>query len=371
MSNDSAPLEEPGKNPLLLIGGAALGVLLGAFVVVVLILQSFGSNQACNPGALTIDPASVPEGPVAGYGHEQLVNAAIIAKVAADRQLPAKAQLIGIMTSMGESTLNNIDYGDDLYGVTNPDGSLTCSLGLFQQQWCIGWGTKEEVMDPVYAAGAFFDRLVTVEAWESMAPTIAINTVQGNADPQYYAQFETDANEILTAIAGAKSSVGGGGCGASGEWVPTIDMATPGLMLTDFYGTRDASINGSVYLHAGIDFSAATGTPILAVADGTVTDAVAVDNGGWGISVSVEHADGTVTNYLHLSQVLVQVGQTVTAGQPVGALGNSGSSTGPHLDFRMTVGGEYVDPIPFMQARGVDYCTLPVGGGLTTSNTCA
>lgn len=370
MSSESSPMEEPGKNPLLLIGGAALGAVLAIVVVAVMVLQAIGGNQACNPGALTINPASVPAGPIAGYEHEQLVNAAIIAKVAADKGLPAKAQLIGIMTSMGESSLVNVTYGDDLIGVTNPDGTLTCSLGLFQQQWCLGWGTKEQVMDPVYAAGAFFDRLVGVESWESLAPTIAINRVQGNADPQHYAEFETVANEILTAVAGAQAGAGGA-CGATGEWSPVIDMATPGLALSDFFGLRDSSISGYEYLHAGLDFSAAEGTPILAASAGTVTEAVTSDNGGWGLSVSVQHADGEVTNYLHMSQVLVVKGAQVTAGQPIGALGNTGSSTGPHLDVRMTVGGEYVDPIPFMKARGVEYCALPVLGGLTTPNTCA
>lgn len=82
------------------LGGAGV-LLLGLFIVVVLMFNSFGNRQACNPAATVVDPKSVPAGPVSGYGHDQLVNAAIIAKVAADRGLPARAQLIGIMTSMG------------------------------------------------------------------------------------------------------------------------------------------------------------------------------------------------------------------------------------------------------------------------------
>ncbi|WP_282860560.1 hypothetical protein, partial [Pseudoclavibacter helvolus] len=65
MSSESSPMEEPGKNPLLLIGGAALGAVLAIVVVAVMVLQAIGGNQACNPGALTINPASGPAGPPA------------------------------------------------------------------------------------------------------------------------------------------------------------------------------------------------------------------------------------------------------------------------------------------------------------------
>ncbi len=66
------------------------GVVIGGFVVLVLFLDALGASAACSPSAAVIDPESVPEGPIAGYGHEQLVNAATIAQVAADKQLPAR-----------------------------------------------------------------------------------------------------------------------------------------------------------------------------------------------------------------------------------------------------------------------------------------
>lgn len=346
---------------------AGLGVLLLSVLVVgVLFLDSMGTQQACNPAAAIIDPESVPEGPVAGYGNAQLVNAAIIAKVAADRDLPARAQLIGIMTAMGESSLVNVDYGDDINGVVNPDGTATCSLGLFQQQWCLGWGTRDQVMDPAYAAGAFFDRLVKVEGWEDLAPTIAINRIQRNADPFHYAGYETAAGEIIEAIGGARPA----SCGASGEWVPAVSLDTPGLMISDWFGIRDSTITGKVWLNSGLDLAASTGTPIQAAGAGTVISAVRSDDSDLGLNVKVDHGDGIETWYLHLSEVLVSEGDKVTAGQVIGAMGTTGLSTGTHLHLTTVVDGERVDPIPFMKARGIDYCVLPQSTNPTTTNTC-
>lgn len=350
------------------LGGAGV-LLLGLFMVVVLMFNSWGDRQACNAAASVVDPKSVPAGPVSGYGHDQLVNAAIIAKVAADRGLPARAQLIGIMTSMGESSLVNIGYGDDINGVTNPDGTATCSLGLFQQQWCLGWGTRDQVMDPGYAAGAFFDRLAGIAGWESMEPTLAINRVQRNSDPYHYAKFESTANEILAALGGVKP--GSGGCGGNGEWQSPINANTPGLQIEDFYGMRSAELFGHEYLHTGLDLGGApVGMPILAASSGTVDHVSTVDQNDEGINVRVKHADGSETRYLHLSQTLVREGDKVSAGTPIGALGNTGLSTGPHLHFGVWVDGSPVDPIPFTRARGLDLCTLPIGNNLTVANTC-
>ncbi|MFX8899296.1 hypothetical protein ABTN01_19435, partial [Acinetobacter baumannii] len=68
-------------------------------------------------------------------------------------------QTIGVMTAMGESSLRNIDYGDwETGGVTNPDGTRTTSIGLFQQQ--NGWGSREERLDPYIASTKFFQAMI-------------------------------------------------------------------------------------------------------------------------------------------------------------------------------------------------------------------
>lgn len=103
--------------------------------------------------------------------------------------------------------------------------------------------------------------------------------------------------------------------------------------------------------HTGIDLAAGTGAPVVAAADGVVLSAQT--EGGYGGVVRVQHADDTVTVYAHLSALLVEPGLAVTAGTVVGSEGSTGRSTGPHLHFEVHVAGIAVDPLPWLQVRGV------------------
>ncbi|WP_395293195.1 peptidoglycan DD-metalloendopeptidase family protein [Kitasatospora hibisci] len=106
--------------------------------------------------------------------------------------------------------------------------------------------------------------------------------------------------------------------------------------------------------HTGADFVAATGTPLRAVAAGTVVKA---GNGGaYGNEVEIKLADGKYAQYAHLSSIGVKVGQAVTAGQQIGLSGATGNVTGPHLHFEIRTGSEYgsdIDPIAYLRAHGV------------------
>ncbi|WP_405007555.1 LysM peptidoglycan-binding domain-containing M23 family metallopeptidase [Kitasatospora purpeofusca] len=106
--------------------------------------------------------------------------------------------------------------------------------------------------------------------------------------------------------------------------------------------------------HTGADFVAATGTPLRAVAAGTVVKA---GNGGaYGNEVEIKLADGKYAEYAHLSSIGVSIGQTVTAGQQIGLSGATGNVTGPHLHFEIRTGSEYgsdIDPIAYLRAHGV------------------
>ncbi|MBP0450934.1 peptidoglycan DD-metalloendopeptidase family protein [Kitasatospora sp. RG8] len=106
--------------------------------------------------------------------------------------------------------------------------------------------------------------------------------------------------------------------------------------------------------HTGADFVASTGTPLRAVAAGTVVKA---GNGGaYGNEVEIKLADGKYAQYAHLSSIGVKIGQTVTAGQQIGLSGATGNVTGPHLHFEIRTGSEYgsdIDPIAYLRAHGV------------------
>jgi murein DD-endopeptidase MepM/ murein hydrolase activator NlpD len=95
--------------------------------------------------------------------------------------------------------------------------------------------------------------------------------------------------------------------------------------------------------HLGIDYAAPQGTPVMAASDGVVV--AAGWSGGYGRIVRLRHANGYQTLYGHLSRILVRRGQRVTQGERIGAVGRTGLATGPHLDYRMSLNGTWVDPL--------------------------
>jgi murein DD-endopeptidase MepM/ murein hydrolase activator NlpD len=120
-----------------------------------------------------------------------------------------------------------------------------------------------------------------------------------------------------------------------------IDESSP-------FGARTDPFVHEAAMHTGIDFRGDTGDPIRATAAGTVT--IAGWSGGYGKMVEVDHGNGLVTRYGHLSEIDVDVGDTVRAGGVVGKLGSTGRSTGPHLHYEVRVKGEAVDPQKFLDA---------------------
>lgn len=121
---------------------------------------------------------------------QQAEHAATIAGVSVRRQLPARAATIALATAYQESELYNIDYGD------------RDSVGLFQQRPSQGWGTADQLQDPIYAAGAFYDALVQVDDYRDMEITVAAQAVQRSAFPDAYAQHEQNARALASALTG-------------------------------------------------------------------------------------------------------------------------------------------------------------------------
>ena len=106
--------------------------------------------------------------------------------------------------------------------------------------------------------------------------------------------------------------------------------------LTSPYGYRSSGF------HTGIDLATDSGTPIAAAAAGTVS--FAGWSGGYGNLVIIDHGDGYQTYYAHCSAIYVQVGQSVSAGTTISAVGSTGNSTGPHLHFEVRINGSTVNP---------------------------
>lgn len=184
--------QESGSGPIVLV----VGVFLAPVLLVVLIVVGMGNSSpaaaACLPG-VSANTSALPTAAVAGFQGVQLKNAALIINAGQKLKLSTQGQTVGVMVAIGESSLRVLDRGD----VAGPD-----SRGLFQQRDNGAWGSLDDRMDPTISATNFFKALMKVSGWESMTPTQAAHMVQGNADPNHYAQFAQPASEVVAALGG-------------------------------------------------------------------------------------------------------------------------------------------------------------------------
>lgn len=176
-------------------GGGCLATLGTATLAVVLLVVAAG-------GVVALLRRAAPAAPVAErcvarldgtdwrLSPDQAQNAALAAAVATRRGMPARAVTIGIATALQESRLVNIDYGD------------RDSVGLFQQRPSQGWGTVEQIMDPVYSTTKFFEGLEKVPGYQDLEITQAAQAVQRSAFPDAYAQHEVRARAWASALTG-------------------------------------------------------------------------------------------------------------------------------------------------------------------------
>ena len=138
------------------------------------------------------------------------------------------------------------------------------------------------------------------------------------------------------------------------NWIPYV---------TSYYGYRVHPISGDKNYHTGVDIGMSQGTEIRAGHDGTVT--IAGENGGYGLCVELsgETPEGKnlVTKYGHCSQILVSVGDTVSAGDVIAKVGSTGNSTGPHLHLEVLVDGNYLNPLFFAETGDETERHLPTG----------
>lgn len=184
---------------MLLLRRVVIGVVAVALFAGIAVLVPLGLAHEKPLAICASDPRTYPSAGVEGWRGEQLENAATIMATASALGFARDGQILGVMTAMGESSLRNIDYGDwETSGFTNPDGSRTTSIGLFQQQeW---WGSVEQRMDPATSATLFYERLARVPEWSSMDPSLAIHRVQINLDPTYYSRYAADATAVVDAL---------------------------------------------------------------------------------------------------------------------------------------------------------------------------
>ena len=198
---------------------------------------------------------------------EQSANAATITALALKRGLPARAATIANATAIVESKLRNIRFGD------------RDSLGLFQQRPSQGWGTAAQILDPVHATNAFYDALIKIDGYQSMAITQVAQKVQHSGFPQAYADHEQEGRILASTLAG--HSPGGFGCRLDAATVST-PAARIAAQLTAEMGVP-ATVQAREIHATGRDAQEtwAAGSWAVAHADADGITAVTVGNRTW------------------------------------------------------------------------------------------
>lgn len=359
---------------------------------------SSSTTPAASTTAAPTDSMEIPygtSGSTVPLDAKQIAIAVRIITVGRDLSVSDKGLKIALMTALQESRLRmyaNSSVPESLEYDHDAVGSDHDSVNPFQQR-VSGWGTVAELMNLDYSIKAFFGGptgpnggsprgLLDVPGWESMQPGVAAQTVQVSAFPDAYDKWEPAAEQLISALG---NGIVGGGC-TPGTISGEIQLPLHSdYNMTSGYGPRDIDVPGASTWHAAIDLQRwpdPCGDPVYAILPGKVVLSSAL----W---LSIEHADGYVVSYLHMykTQRLVDVGDTIEAGQQIGVVGNVPPSGGCHLDLRINVANNtnaevaklvlsqndtrlprpatlpehqnFVNPEDFFALWGVDLC--PVG----------
>ncbi|NEM06315.1 M23 family metallopeptidase [Geodermatophilus normandii] len=261
----------------------------------------------------------VPVTVVAGHGrHRQIVRLL---------RLPRRRPAIYLAAALvGAVGVGSFSIGDRVAQAGGP-GAVSHSVSVAEE---LGIGDQDL---PAAAEAA------TLRSDAAMLGEVTASRNAREAEEAAAAQAQADADRVVLEAAATA---------AAEAARPRTVLPVAGARLTSTFGSRWGT------LHAGIDLAAPMLTPEYAAADGVVLEAGPAS--GYGNVVYIQHENGDVTVYGHMEEVLVQPGQVVRAGDTVALLGNRGQSTGPHLHFEVHVGGlggEKIDPIPWLRDRGV------------------
>jgi murein DD-endopeptidase MepM/ murein hydrolase activator NlpD len=135
-------------------------------------------------------------------------------------------------------------------------------------------------------------------------------------------------------------------------WLEALPIGVPvqhDFRLTSGFGLRNDPFTGALAMHEGIDFSAEVGTPVVAAAPGVVIRSEWDHN--FGNVIEIKHAENFLTRYAHLSKRLVSVNAEVRGEMPIGAVGSTGRSTGPHLHYEIFQNGKVLNPLKVLPSK--------------------
>ena len=208
------------------------------------------------------------------------------------------------------------------------------------------WSLRAAGASPQVAAQYLAALATEIDVGGDVSPGDRFDMVLGRGSDLLYAGLDRGAAPDLQLV---KWNAGG-----RSQWIDAANAERPAPVsagmtwpvagrITSYFGYRYHPILHFSRFHAGIDFGASWGSPIVAAADGQVVGAGWA--GGYGRQVRIAHGGGVVTSYSHMSQIVASAGSFVRQGQLIGYVGSSGLSTGPHLHYEVRRMGQPVNPL--------------------------
>jgi murein DD-endopeptidase MepM/ murein hydrolase activator NlpD len=198
----------------------------------------------------------------------------------------------------------------------------------------------DALLAELIATGEEYEKYIADKEAEEDALSIKIDNTEELYENAKY-------QEWLSTSVTTKPNGSGSGDGGTTTGGLTWLKPTKYTRVSSPYGWRIHPVYGDWRFHNGVDLSASSGTPIYATRSGKVTVAQYSSSGGY--YVTINHQDGFESKYLHMTHYIVGVGDYVTAGQIIGYVGSTGTSTGPHLHFTIVYKGDYVNPAVYIK----------------------
>ncbi|EHM24218.1 hypothetical protein SPW_7312 [Streptomyces sp. W007] len=251
-----------------------------------------------------------------------------------------------VTRALGHDPINTWNAAARSGGVGAVQRAISNGMPAFKDGGIVGW-FKDKASD----AGNFLSGLtdyIDPSKLFAKAKGFITSKMAPTLENPWSKQLAKMPLKMLSGLKDAALNVFGFGGGGGGQWAKPVNAA---------YGTPFGK-KGSMWSsgqHTGLDFPAAVGAAVRAVADGKV--AMAKSGGPYGNHIMLNHGNGLTSLYAHLSKMLTSVGDTVKQGQKIGEVGSTGNSSGPHLHLEARVNGKAVDPMSYLTGGG------GVGGG--------
>lgn len=234
---------------------------------------------------------------------------------------------------------------------------LTAAAVLAAADSSFAWGVTDRTPDPDEAQRVAF---AYPQRMQSTPPSVK-RYMNAIANGERIREQEVVAAAARATLERAKAEAAAAVSGGYQPWMAGSAPVTTGSVLPGITGmvlpTRGTFTSGFGSrwgtFHNGIDIAGPIGTPIYAVANGTVIDAGPAQ--GFGLWVRIRHDDGSITVYGHMYDFFVSVGERVPAGMQIARMGNRGDSSGPHLHFEVVINGRHVDPQQWLAVHGLSF----------------